>query len=148
MSNAAMFAASAAAAARRQMEEQEEEMTTYSREDLEGGWEFKIVRANMGAFGKPAELKKLIEQEARAGWVMVEKFDNYRIRFRRPTSARQSDPQLPADIDPYRTYYGMSPTVYVILAVVIAMVVMCGIAAIVLVVLGVWGSGGSHFPIL
>jgi len=47
MYNPAIHAAMAAAARRRQ--EEEEKMTNYNKEDLEG-WEFKIVRSNIGRF--------------------------------------------------------------------------------------------------
>ena len=107
--------AAAAAAAQRAMEEEEEEMTPYSREELEQDWEFKIVRANTGVFGKPAVFNRLIEEEARAGWVLVEKFDNSRVRFKRPRSARLRDAQLPGGIDPYRVRYGLSEGAFVIL---------------------------------
>jgi hypothetical protein len=147
MSNGAVIAA-AAAAEKRRKDEQEEEMTTYSQDELEKGWEFKIVRANTAAFGKPAGLKKLIDEEARAGWVMVEKFDNYRIRFKRPASACQNDPQLPAEVDPYRTQYGMSPTLYVVLILGIVLGSVCLVTTVMLAVFGVLGSLISRVPVL
>ncbi len=107
--------AAAAAAAQRAMEEEEEEMTPYSREELEQDWEFKIVRANTGVFNKPAVFNRLIEEEARAGWVLVEKFDNNRVRFKRPRSARLRDAQLPEGIDPYRVRFGMSEGAFAII---------------------------------
>ena len=82
-------------------------MTPYTRDELENDWEFKIVRAQTGAFRKPATFQKLIEEESRAGWQLVEKFDNSRVRFKRPRSARQRDGQLPAGVDPYRVQYGI-----------------------------------------
>ncbi len=123
--------AAAAAAAQRQMEEEEEQMTPYSREELEQDWEFKIVRANTGVFGKPAEFEKLIEEEAQAGWVLVEKFDNSRVRFKRPRSARRRDGQLPAGIDPYRTRYGLSEGAF---AVVILAAIFGGLGLIMALV--------------
>ena len=82
-------------------------MTPYTRDEMENDWEFKIVRAQTGAFRHPATFQKLIEEEARAGWQLVEKFDNSRVRFKRPRSARQRDAQLPAGVDPYRVQYGI-----------------------------------------
>ena len=108
-------AAAAAAAARRQMEDEEEQMTPYSREDLENDWEFKIIRSQTGTFRKPEALQKLIEEEARADWQMVEKFDNSRVRFKRPRSARQRDAQLPAGVDPYRVQAGVSEGALVVI---------------------------------
>jgi hypothetical protein len=58
-------------------------MTSYTPEELNGDWEFKIVRAYTPVFRKPGVLKKLVEEEAGAGWVMLEMFDNSRVRFKR-----------------------------------------------------------------
>jgi hypothetical protein len=99
----------AAAAAHRRLLEEEEEMTHYSAQDLAGEWEFKIVRANLGVFRNPAALEKLVKEEAQAGWILLEKFDNTRVRFKRPVSARRDDYRLPQGADPYRTQYGMNP---------------------------------------
>ncbi len=101
-------AAGAAAAAEQQrlMQQEEEEMTPYSADDLAGDWEFKIVRAAMGGFRKAAFLQQVLDDESRAGWVLVEKFDNCRIRLKRPAKARERDGKL--DFDPYRTDAGMS----------------------------------------
>ena len=65
-------------------------MTPYQDQDLSGDWEFKILRSVTGAFGKPEKLKEALDQEAKAGWVLVEKFDNGRIRLKRPASARST----------------------------------------------------------
>jgi hypothetical protein len=125
-----VIGAAAAAAARQRLLAEEEEMTHYSTEDLNDDWEFKIVRANTAAFGNPAKLRQLQEEEARAGWVMVEKFDNSRVRFKRPASARAQDTALPPDVDPYRVYYGISATRYAVLIVAIVFaLVAVGIAA-------------------
>jgi len=79
-------------------------MTKYTDADLEGEWEFKILRSNIAAFRKPDVFQKACEEEALAGWVLVEKFDDQRLRFKRPISAREKDSSL--DFDPYRTQYG------------------------------------------
>ena len=82
-------------------------MTTYSPDDLQNDWEFKIVRANQGAFRDQAKLTKLIDEEKQAGWVLLEKFDDSRVRFKRPRSMQAHDPQLRSQgIDPYCTQYG------------------------------------------
>jgi hypothetical protein len=116
---AAGAAAAAAAAARRQLEEEEEQMTRYSRDDLDDDWEFKIVRAQTRAFRRPEALNQLIEEEARAGWQLVEKFDDSRVRFKRRRSARQRDAQLPAGVDPYRVQFGLSEGAYVSLILLV-----------------------------
>ena len=55
-------------------------------------------------------LNKLLEEEAQTGWVMLEKLDDSRIRFKRPRSARTKDAYLPDGVDPYRTQHGISVT--------------------------------------
>src|SRR5437762_4775739 len=81
-------------------------MTPYHPQDLTGDWEFKILRSMTGAFGRPEKLKAILEEEAKAGWILIEKFDNGRIRLKRPASARGGDAAL--GFDPYRTYAGIS----------------------------------------
>lgn len=104
----AHIAASAAAEQHRKMEEAEEEnMTKYNHEN-DAKWEYKIVRSETGAFRNPDVLADLVEEEAIAGWEMLEKFDNRRIRFKRPIEARKRDNMLPEHVDPYRTSYGSS----------------------------------------
>ena len=76
-------AAAAAAAAELQRRE-EEEMTPYNTKDLDEGWEFKILRSNFAAFRNPEKLRAILEEEKRGGWTLVEKFDDQRIRLKRP----------------------------------------------------------------
>ena len=104
-----IIAGASAAQRRRQMlEKEEEEMTQYTREDLDNEWEFKIVRSATAAFHKREVLDRVVEEEARAGWVMLEKLDDSRIRFKRLRRARAQDTYLPPEVDPYRTTYGAS----------------------------------------
>jgi hypothetical protein len=56
-------------------------------------------------------MRAILDEESQAGWVLVEKFDNGRVRLKRPASARQNDHGL--SIDPYRTYVGYTETQYV-----------------------------------
>ena len=98
-----MSAAAAAAAIRRRNQDEEEQMTQYSAEELAQGWEFKIVRSNFASFRNPNVLQQVCQEEAGAGWTLVEKFDDQRLRFKRPISERgRSAPGF----DPYRTTYG------------------------------------------
>lgn len=121
---AAAGAAGAAAAARRRLEQQEEEeLTQYTQEDLENEWEFKIVRATGSVFKKPEKLRQVIEEEARSGWMMVEKFDNQRVRFKRRVKMRDKDADLPRDVDPYRTYVGTGDSVKIAIIVAVALLV-------------------------
>jgi len=139
MSYGAIGATTGAAAARhRQMllEKEEEEMTQYTQDDLDHDWEFKIVRSNSTAFRKREVLDKLLEEEARAGWTMLEKLDDSRIRFKRPSRARAQDAYLPPDVDPYRTHYGTvsSQQVIILLTVVgLALFLALGAGMFVLV---------------
>jgi hypothetical protein len=126
-------AVAAAAAKRRRMmlAEEEEDMARYTQDDLSNDWEFKIVRSESGAFRKPEVLRKLIEEETRAGWVMLEKFDDRRVRFKRPRSARTRDALLPPGVDPYRTRYGAPSAQYALLATIVLGLVAAGLGALV-----------------
>lgn len=120
------------AAHHRQMMAEEERMTTYTREELDEDWEFKIVRANSAAFRKPETLQKLLTEEAVAGWTMLEKFDDSRIRFKRPRSAREQDGYLPEGIDPYRTQYGAPAFLYAALVIGVLLLIVFMLAFIAL----------------
>ena len=115
----------AAAARRRRLrrEKEEEEMSGYRKEDLEG-WEFKIVRSATGQFRKPEVVRRLREEESRAGWEMLEKFDDFRIRFKRRIEKRSMDSHL--SINAYRTTYGSSFNP-VVLALIGAMILIVGV---------------------
>jgi len=97
-----------------------EEMTAYTQED----WEFKIVRSDSGVFRKPEVLERLIEEEAQAGWVLLEKFDDNRVRFKRPRSARTRDGFLPDGVDPYRTQYGVPTAQYTMIATMVGLLLL------------------------
>jgi hypothetical protein len=103
-----MLAAGAARhrAAAEQARKEEEEMTPYTPQDLNKNWEFKILRCVTGRFRDPIWLSGFLQEEARAGWTMVEKFDDTRVRLKRPAGARANDATL--GFDPYRTWVGMS----------------------------------------
>jgi hypothetical protein len=133
MSAATTSAAAAAAAAEqgRRMAEEEEEMTPYSQQELSQDWEFKIIRSATCAFRKPDFLRQCLDEEARAGWVLVEKFDDGRLRLKRSAAARERDGKL--EVDPYRTFVGPSPN-----SVVIAIVgIVMGVCLAVIGVIGV-----------
>jgi hypothetical protein len=142
----AVAGASAAAARRRKrLQEQEEEaMTQYTDEELGEDWEFKIVRSETAAFRRPEVLRHLIEEESRAGWSLLEKLDNHRVRFKRPQSARYRDALLPEGVDPYRTQYGRPSSRYAAKAGVMLALLVSGLLAFALIGLGrggiEWGS--------
>jgi hypothetical protein len=135
--------AGAAAKRRKMLLAEEEDMTQYTQDDLKNDWEFKIVRSGAAAFRKPETLSKLIEEEAQAGWVMLEKLDDSRVRFKRPRSARSRDAYLPDGVDPYRTQYGAlsAPT-----AAAVGMLIV-GLVVLALVALGSSQAGGGDVEI-
>ena len=106
----------ASAAAAQKLRDEEEIMTAYKKDDLEG-WEFKIMRSYTGKFKDNKFVQQLCREEARAGWEMLEKFDEYRIRFKRRVDNRPNDQFL--KFDPYRTSvgFGINHIVAVILGV-------------------------------
>jgi hypothetical protein len=91
------------AAAKRKREE--EDMSNYGQNDLDG-WEFKIVRSPSGRFNNYERVQALCKEEENAGGEMLEKMDEYRIRFKRKTEKRAGDSRL--KMDPYRTVVGLS----------------------------------------
>jgi hypothetical protein len=130
MSSGAAGASAAAAAQQQQrMREEEEEMTPYSPSDISQDWEFKILRSAVAGFRNPQRLRRALEEEARAGWVLVEKFDNSRVRLKRPAAARQLDGKL--NYDPYRTFVGPSPATVALIIVAAVIGIMAGFILLV-----------------
>jgi hypothetical protein len=127
MSGAAGAAAAAAAAKQRSEREEEEEMTSYGDPDF-SNWEFKILRSVRQTFKNPEKLREILAEEGLAGWSLVEKFDNTRIRLKRPITAKAKDSGLA--FDPYRSYVGYTENQYglVVLAWVLAIMAACGLA--------------------
>ena len=125
-------AAQIAAEEEKQLQDEEETMTTYSSEDLADDWEFKILRSATSAFKKPEVLRSILDQEAKAGWILVEKFDDTRVRLKRPASAKRDDRHL--GFDPYRTQIGMPGAIlgFAIVFTVIALVLVGVFAVAVL----------------
>lgn len=76
---------------------------TYEPKELQEGWEFKIITSGTAAFRKADVMRKVIEEESLAGWQLVEKLDDHRIRLKRHESAKAEDARLP--FDAYRTTY-------------------------------------------
>ena len=102
----------------------------YTGQDLGEGWEFKILRANTRAFRQPDNLKQACEEESQNGWVLLEKLDDSRLRFKRPRKARET--AAAGAIDPYRSHYGMDPTrraVIIVVSIVVTLSVVFGMIA-------------------
>ena len=104
-------------------------MSPYTERDLAEHWEFKILRSATGAFRRPERLRDVLQEESKAGWMLVEKFDNGRIRLKRPAGARSGDSSL--GLDPYRTNVGLSEHR---LALMIASLALLLVASVVLIV--------------
>ena len=130
-----MIAAAAANQARQQLLQEEEELTHYSERDLSEDWEFKIVRSGTAAFRKPEEFAKLLEEEARFGWVLLEKLDDARVRFKRRVGSRPRLPLGEHEGDPYRSVYGMVQSRQAAIIVFVAIAVSAGIMFLVVLLM-------------
>lgn len=84
------------------------------KEPRQLGWEFKILRANRNLFRNYQTLQQVCAEEAKAGWILLEKLDERRLRFKRPMGLRDLIRPEALKIDPYRCQYGpaISPTTW------------------------------------
>lgn len=71
--------------------------------------EYKIIQSQTPLFADTAKMHEVLEQEAKAGWRLLEKEDNYRIKVQRDISHRAGDKDL--DFDAYRTSVGVPSVV-------------------------------------
>ena len=62
------------------------------------------------------------------------KFDDSRIRFKRPRSAREQDGYLPEGVDPYRTSYRAAAFLYGVLIVGVLLLIVFVLVFVVLMV--------------
>jgi hypothetical protein len=135
MPGAEAAAAGAAAARRLREHEEEEELTTFTTDPM-GDLEYKILRSATGVFGDPAKFRAALEEEARAGWDLMEKLDDKRVRLRRPISCRAKDGELSQD--PYRIQVGMSEgaqAVLIFLGVITGVFLVIGIVGTIIALL-------------
>jgi hypothetical protein len=116
---------------RQRQEHAEEEMTSYAPRELADDWEFKILRSISGEFRRPQRLAEILDQESRAGWMLVEKFDDRRIRLKRRSTASKDDRNL--DFDPYRSYVGTSEST--LMFIIAGVTLAAGLAIFSLVLL-------------
>jgi hypothetical protein len=68
--------------------------------------EYKTVQAQTPLFADTKKMQEILLEEAKAGWDLLEKEDNYRIKLQRSIDNRGNDGNL--EIDPYRTTVGVS----------------------------------------
>ena len=71
--------------------------------------EYKVIQAQTPLFSDTQKMHEVLDQEAKAGWRLLEKEDNYKIRLQRDVSNRENDKNL--DIDAYRSTVGVSSVV-------------------------------------
>ncbi len=71
--------------------------------------EYKVIQAQTPLFADTNKMHKVLDEEAKAGWRLLEKEDNYKIRLQRDISHRANDKNL--DIDAYRSAVGVSSVV-------------------------------------
>ena len=71
--------------------------------------EYKIVQAQTPLFASTEKMQEILAEEAKAGWNLLEKEDNYRIKLQRDISNRDNDKNL--DFDAYRSTVGVSSVV-------------------------------------
>jgi hypothetical protein len=99
---------------------QEEDIPDY--QEHEKGWEFKILRTRDDGFRRGKLLRVVCAEESESGWILLEKLDDNRLRFRRLVKFRENDHL--AKQDPYRTYYGISPRTTNIFSITIILLIM------------------------
>ena len=71
--------------------------------------EYKVIQSQTPLFSDTSKMHEVLDQEAQAGWRLLEKEDNYRIKLQRDISLRENDKNL--NIDAYRTIVGVSSTI-------------------------------------
>jgi hypothetical protein len=71
--------------------------------------EYKTVQAQTPLFADTKKMQEVLEIEAKAGWDLLEKEDNYRIKLQRDISHRENDENL--GFDAYRSSVGVSSVV-------------------------------------
>lgn len=98
--------------------------------DLADDWEFKILRSTSSAFRHRHNMEQALREEADAGWVLLEKLDNSRLRLKRPRSSSSRNGN--GAIDPYRSYYGLGPGTTALVATTIAIAAIFGLLALVI----------------
>jgi hypothetical protein len=63
-------------------------MTSYRPDETASNWQFKIVK---GTFKTAPQVEAVRKEQAEHGWILVEIFDQNRIRFKRLVSEADND---------------------------------------------------------
>lgn len=117
----------AIAQAQKQQREREEEEVSTPTDGPEV--EYKIIRNSFGAFKDPDKFRAALAEEARCGWQLVEKFDDNRVRLRRPISCRAADAE--SEQDPYRTRVGGGGGTVAAVVILVVVVVLGALGLII-----------------
>jgi len=92
--------------------------------------EFKVLHSTTPLFTSSKKIDEIMAEESKAGWQLLEKLDNYKLRLQRNISHRSKDQDL--GFDAYRSQVGVnnmivySITAAVTLGVVYAIFVLVG----------------------
>ncbi|MGB4246846.1 MAG: hypothetical protein WBJ75_03915 [Pseudohongiellaceae bacterium] len=68
--------------------------------------EYKVVQSTTPLFATSKKIDEIMAEESKAGWQLVEKFDNYKMRLQRDVSHRGNDKNLA--FDAYRSQVGVN----------------------------------------
>ncbi len=71
--------------------------------------EYKIIQSQTPLFASTPKMLDVLAEEAKAGWRLLEKEDNYRVKLQRDIANRDNDKNL--DFDAYRSTVGVSSAV-------------------------------------
>ncbi len=88
------------------------------------GWEFKIVRSRRDLFRDPQVFERVCSEESQAGWILLEKLDDRRIRFKRPIALREILKSDLMTIDPYRSHYGSTTNPGLWVAAIVSLILL------------------------
>lgn len=95
--------------------------------------EYKVVQSQTPLFSDTARMHEILAEEAKAGWQLLEKEDNYKIRLQRNISHRANDKGL--GIDAYRTTVGVSSVLTYGLTALVTIAIVS-----VILYLAIWSS--------
>jgi hypothetical protein len=91
--------------------------------------EYKIVQSTTPLFTSAAKIEQVMVEESQAGWRLVEKFDNYKLRLQREISHRANDKNL--NFDPYRSQVGVNNALIYGVTTAVTLAVVYGIFVLV-----------------
>lgn len=87
--------------------------------------EYKTIQAQTAVFANTDKMHKVLAEEARAGWRLLAKEDNHKIKLQRDIANRENDKNL--DFDAYRTTIGVSSMVTYVGTIIITLAIVSAI---------------------